>query len=496
MADWRAIARGGFAIVWEARQESLNRLVAVKVDERKLDTEVEQRRFLREAGAAGRMSGHPGIVTVHDAGLLIDDRPFLVMELCPGGSLTRWLTADPRPSQRRVREVGVRIADALAAAHLLGVLHRDVKPANILIDAYNNAGLADFGLATLIDPDMPLSETVEAITPAYAPPEVFAKKPLTEYADVYSLAATLYAILSSHPPRWSETTEMPSIPEIIQRQRAPIRRIPGVDKAFMDVLLNAMAEEPEDRPTAAQFRDQLAALSLSTQLAPAPSATPEPTGESAGEWAPPNTRDAPPRKERPVVAKAERPPDRPRLWEHRRLLIVAVAAVIIAGASGIALWNIFSVDTPAAVTTPSVTSTAASPTSTPVQVPAGFIDCSKQLGADTYCALRPECWSALNGFGDVPWIGVSQDCDKPHVYQTFIAGRMTYELRRQSQLESDAQIRRICTNAIANSMLRSGDRRSDWELYYLGPQQPDEYFFRCIMGRGDRSEPLKFHAPG
>jgi hypothetical protein len=289
---------------------------------------------------------------------------------------------------------------------------------------------------------------------------------------------------------------MPSIPEIIQRQRAPIRRIPGVDKAFMDVLLNAMAEEPEDRPTAAQFRDQLAALSLSTQLAPAPSATPEPTGESAGEWAPPNTRDAPPRKERPVVPKAERPRDRPRLWEHRRLLIVAVAAVIIAGASGIALWNIFSVDTPAAVTTPSVTSTAASPTSTPVQVPAGFIDCSKQLGADTYCALRPECWSALNGFGDVPWIGVSQDCNKPHVYQTFIAGRVTYELRRQSQLESDAQIRRICTNAIANSMLRSGDRRSDWELYYLGPQQPDEYFFRCIMGRGDRSEPLRFHAPG
>ena len=276
MADWRAIARGGFAIVWEARQESLNRLVAVKVDERKLDTEAEQRRFLREAGAAGRMSGHPGIVTVHDAGLLIDDRPFLVMELCPGGSLTRWITADPRPSQRRVREVGVRIADALAAAHLLGVLHRDVKPANILIDAYNNAGLADFGLAALIDPDMPLSETVEAITPAYAPPEVFAKQPLTEYADVYSLAATLYAILSGHPPRWSETMEMLSLPEMIKRQKVPIKRIPGVDRAFMDALLGAMAEQPESRPTAAQFRDQLAALSLSTQLAPTPQSVPEP----------------------------------------------------------------------------------------------------------------------------------------------------------------------------------------------------------------------------
>ena len=299
MADWRAIARGGFAIVWEARQESLNRLVAVKVDERKLDTEAEQRRFLREAGAAGRMSGHPGIVTVHDAGLLIDDRPFLVMELCPGGSLTRWITADPRPSQRRVREVGVRIADALAAAHLLGVLHRDVKPANILIDAYNNAGLADFGLAALIDPDMPLSETVEAITPAYAPPEVFAKQPLTEYADVYSLAATLYAILSGHPPRWSETMEMLSLPEMIKRQKVPIKRIPGVDRAFMDALLNAMAEQPESRPTAAQFRDQLAALSLSTQLAPAPQSVPEP-GQPEQESGTSDSSEAPPHVERPA----------------------------------------------------------------------------------------------------------------------------------------------------------------------------------------------------
>ena len=65
---------------------------------------------------------------------------------------------------------------------------------------------------------------------------------------------------------------------------------------------------------------------------------------------------------------------------------------------------------------------------------------------------------------------------------------MTYELRRQSQLESDAQIRRVCTNEIANSMLRSGERRSDWEIQYLGPQQTDEYFFRCIIGRGERSE--------
>ncbi len=494
MADWRAIARGGFAIVWEARQESLNRLVAVKVDERKLDTEAEQRRFLREAGAAGRMSGHPGIVTVHDAGLLIDDRPFLVMELCPGGSLTRWITADPRPSQRRVREVGVRIADALAAAHLLGVLHRDVKPANILIDAYNNAGLADFGLAALIDPDMPLSETVEAITPAYAPPEVFAKQPLTEYADVYSLAATLYAILSGHPPRWSETMEMLSLPEMIKRQKVPIRRIPGVDRAFMDALLNAMAEQPESRPTAAQFRDQLAALSLSTQLAPAPQSVPEP-GQPEQESGTSESSEAPPHVERPAAARAAPERERSGWFAHRRPLTLAIVAVIIAGISAIVLWNMFSPETPAAVPSPSLTSNAASPTSTPLQVPAGFIDCSEHLGEGIYCATRPECWAGVNGFGDVPLIGVPQDCDKTHVYQTFIAGRMTYELRRQSQLESDAQIRRICTKEIANSMLRSGQRRFDWEIQYLGPQQVNEYFFRCIIGRGDRNDPLNFHAP-
>ena len=492
MADWRAIARGGFAIVWQARQESLNRLVAVKVDDRKLDTESERRRFLREAGAAGRMSGHPGIVTVHDAGLLGDDRPFLVMELCPGGSLTRWMTANPRPSQRRVRDVGVRIADALSAAHLLGVLHRDVKPANILIDAYNNAGLADFGLAALIDPDTPLSETVEAITPAYAPPEVFAKKPLTEYADVYSLAATLYAVLSGRAPRWSEITETPSIPEIVKRQKSAIKRIPGVDKAFMDVLLGAMVETPEDRPTAAQFRDQLTALNLSTKLAPRPQeVTQEPSSP-------------PPAPEEPVVARPANPepPAKPSgRWERRGLATLAIVALVIVVASVIAVVNL-ATRTPAAEppaaepTAAGTTTTLASPTITQATVPAGFIDCSEQLGIDTYCASQPECWAQLQGLGDLPWIGNKQDCNMTHIYQTFIAGPMTYELRRQSQLESDAQIRRICTTEIANSMLRSRDRRSDWEIWVLGPQQPDEYYFRCILGRGERTEPLNFHAPG
>jgi hypothetical protein len=282
---------------------------------------------------------------------------------------------------------------------------------------------------------------------------------------------------------------------MIKRQKVPIKRIPGVDKAFMDALLGAMAEQPESRPTAAQLRDQLAALSLSTQLAPAPQSVPE-SAQPEQASGTSDSSEAPPRVERPSPA-ARAAPERERSgwFANRRLLTVAIAAVIIAVISGIVLWNIFSPETPAAVPSPSLTSNAASPTSTPLQVPGGFIDCSEQLGEGIYCATRPECWAGVNGFGDVPEVGVPQDCDKTHVYQTFIAGRMTYDLHRQSQLESDAQIRRICTKEVANSMLRSGERRSDWEIRYLGPQQVDEYFFRCIIGWGDRNDALSFHAP-
>ena len=100
------------------------------------------------------------------------------------------------------------------------------------------------------------------------------------------------------------------------------------------------------------------------------------------------------------------------------------------------------------------------------------------------------------GYSDIPSLGTKQSCDEMHVYQTFIAGRLGYDLRRQSQLDSDATIRRVCTNEIVNSMLRSQNRRSDWEILFLGPQQPNEDYFRCIVGRGERSGALTVRPPG
>ena len=147
LRDLSVIAHGGYATVYRAVQVSVDRDVAVKVENRTLENDKDQRRFLREARAAGRMSSHPHVVDLFDVGVTDDGHPFMIMELCEGTYAERMKT-DPLTA-REARDVGSKIADALADAHMLGVLHRDVKPANILYSHFNPAVLADFGLAVL-----------------------------------------------------------------------------------------------------------------------------------------------------------------------------------------------------------------------------------------------------------------------------------------------------------------------------------------------------------
>jgi serine/threonine protein kinase len=495
LSDWRALARGGFATVWVARQESLNRLVAVKVDQRTLDSDSEQRRFLREAGAVGRMSGHPGIVTVHDAGILTDDRPYLVMELCEGGSLTKWVNAEKRPSAKQVQEVGIRIADALAATHARGVLHRDVKPANILIDAYGHAGLADFGLAALPDPGMEPSETFEAITPAYAPPEVFHRKPQTEAGDVFSLGATLYTLLAGRPPRWSKAG-MPTVADMLQRQDEPIERIPGVDDGLMDVVLGAMATDPTERPTAAKFRDQLSELNL------------EPSPREARRAA------APPAAPASAESEAKKPVTDPRRQKsdqrsrRRRNGILVAVLVVLVSAVVFSLATLLPVTggPPGTVTTPSasptVPPTGATTRSSPAptsatspatdlpptrQFPGSYLDCSAKLGAGTYCTPEPECWGGVYNYADSPLRGDPVDCNKAHLYQTFAAGDLNFIPLRQSKLMSVPQVKKVCNSKVVNRMLvNKEDRRPKWVIEVLPPQYEGEMFFRCIFGDRER----------
>ena len=214
------LGHGGFSTVYRAHQHSVDREVAVKVDHRLLATDRDRRRYLREVSAAGRVSGHPHVVSVYDAGTLPDGRPYLVMDLCPGGSLDRVLKREGPLPVDRVLGYGVQLADALSAAHDAGVLHRDIKPGNLLIDRYGAIGLADFGLASILSADREQSVTREALTPAYACPETFALAEPTPAADLYSLGATLYALLSGRPPRF------PTGPAPSMAMPNPIRSTP------------------------------------------------------------------------------------------------------------------------------------------------------------------------------------------------------------------------------------------------------------------------------
>jgi serine/threonine protein kinase len=382
LSEWRRVARGSCSVVWAARQLTLDRPVAVKVYQRELD-EVDRRRFLREAAAA-RLSDHPGIVTVHDAGILPDGRPYLIMDLCSGGSLTQWLKPENRPSEEQVRQVGVRIADALAAVHARGVLYRDVKPANILIDSFGNPGLADFGLAADAGAETTPADAV-CVTPAYAPPEALEMQPATEAGDVYSLAATLYALLAGRPPHsvGAAPVALEETVEVANRPIGPISRgnrylpIPGVNRYLMDVVMTALSNDPVDRPTAARFRDQLAnvgAASISKQgalVGAGDTSSVFPTGGSLvpghlaiskGQSIAAAGVTADSRRPRDQVASAEAP----RRRGKRRIVIPVLAAALVTVIAPTTTWLIsepaqsaLSAITPSAISGPPSTSSAA-----------------------------------------------------------------------------------------------------------------------------------------
>ncbi|MEU6410501.1 serine/threonine-protein kinase [Microbispora sp. NPDC046933] len=258
------LGQGGFGVVYRARQLAVGREVALKVDNRVLVSDRDRRRFMREVTSAGALSGHPHVADVYDAGVLPDGRPYMVLELCPNGSLADRLRDGGPLGPREVRDIGIKIADALAAAHAVGVLHRDVKPANILVNSYGMVALSDFGLATMPGQggaaQGEVSVTRESLTPAYAPPEAFDLIEPTAAGDVYALAATLYALLQGRPPRFPDSGVV-NIAAIMALHRLPIPDIPGVPGALTDVLRHGMATDPARRiQTAAGLRDALTAL--------------------------------------------------------------------------------------------------------------------------------------------------------------------------------------------------------------------------------------------
>ena len=298
MSGLSVMARGGYATVFRATQDSVGREVAIKVENRRLETNRDQARFLREARAAGRMSSHPHVVDLFDVGVTVDQHPYLIMELCDGSYLDRMRVEPLDPAE--TRDIGIKIADALVHSHANGVLHRDVKPANILHSHFNPAVLADFGLAVLAEM-RDSSVTLEVLTPAYAPPEMFRHDEPSGACDVYALCATLYAVMRGRPPRWDEDRS-PSLITLMDLFNHPIPDLPGVPRSLTEVLRWGMSNDPASRPTAEQLRELLTGVRLGSGPSDGP-----PSAYRGPAFVPPPRLD--PVDDTPTV---RRPLDRPR----------------------------------------------------------------------------------------------------------------------------------------------------------------------------------------
>ena len=241
--------------MYRATQKSAFREVAVKVENRTLESDKDQRRFVREARAAGRMSSHPHVVDLYDVGVTHDGHPYMIMELCEGTYADR-MKSNPL-GEAEARDVGSKIADALADAHSLGVLHRDVKPANILITRFGEPALADFGLAVLTE-TRESSITLE-LTPAYAAPEMFQHGRPAPASDVYALCATLYALIRGRPARWRDNYS-PTLASLVDMFAERVPDIPEVAPELTLLLRRGMSNDPMQRPTAGQLRDDLSGV--------------------------------------------------------------------------------------------------------------------------------------------------------------------------------------------------------------------------------------------
>ncbi|MEM7272555.1 MAG: serine/threonine-protein kinase [Actinomycetota bacterium] len=238
------IGRGGFADVYRAEQLSLRRTVAVKVLRAQAsDTEAEAR-FQRECHAIGAVSDHPHIVGVHEGGFTRNGRAYLVMEYLPGGSLRDRLDElGPLPGHDAV-EITVKIGRALAEAHRAGILHRDIKPANLMISAYGEPALGDFGIARIEGGHRTATGLVTASF-AHAAPEVLEGQPPTVAADVYSLGTTMYELIVGHAPYHDPTD------------------------ATVWPLMKRILSEPMPSPSSAGMSDRLgAAFELATARSP------------------------------------------------------------------------------------------------------------------------------------------------------------------------------------------------------------------------------------
>jgi serine/threonine protein kinase len=404
------IGSGAMGVVWRGTDERLGRVVAVKqvflnqgLDESEAD-EVRQR-TLREGRIAARLQ-HPHAISVFDASIE-GDEPWLVMEYLPSRSLAAVLGEQGPLDPRLVARIGRQVADALDAAQEAGIVHRDVKPGNVLIGADGTVKITDFGISRATG-DLTLTRTgMLAGTPAYLAPEVARGDDSTFASDVFSLGATLYAAVEGMPPFGSDDNALALLHSVAAGAVHP----PVQAGPLTALLMRLLRPEPGDRPTAAEARRELGRIAHSAGSAstagwsrsdldvadaripdsrrsaesdpvtpgggrgrpgpPPPTwrGSPFDVGPDSEPGGPPSAGSAPGRGNgsapRPIRAEPIPPPVRAERSRKRPTTLVVVAVLALALLAGI-LAAVLLAGPPTAEDSPSGASLGSAPTSAPV----------------------------------------------------------------------------------------------------------------------------------
>ena len=328
----REIGRGGMGAVWLGLDEVLNRAVALKrIGMMPGGSSPDLERAEREARLAARLN-HPHVVAVFDL-VTEDDQQWLVMEYVEGVTLSQLVSRDGALTPDKASPLIGQAADALAAAHAAGIVHRDVKPSNILVTPQGQVKLSDFGIARA-EADASLTQTgLVTGSPAYLAPEVASGQTATDASDVWSLGATLFHALSGRPPYEVGNNLMGALYRIVHEDPPRL-----VNAGWLGPLLEAtMTREPEDRWSMSQVREYLETGPAGTVVRPAPSTL---RGADPGRTQV-MSRAVPPVEPAPTPTEP-RPPAGP--GKRRGALLPALVAVAATLVVGLLAWAVLTDD--------------------------------------------------------------------------------------------------------------------------------------------------------
>ena len=495
------VGAGGMGEVWRATDEVLGRAVAVKVMlPALLDEPGFGQRFFAEARAMASVR-HPGVAAIHDyrsdsAGA------FLVMEYVEGEALSRTLGRVGRLDAATTMSLVGQAADALQAAHDMGIVHRDVKPGNLLIRPDGTVVLTDFGIARAQAYTALTTDGAVLGTPSYLAPEQVLGEAATPRSDVYALGVVAYECLAGRRPFSGENPFAVAMQRVREAPPALDGDVPGPVRAVVD---RALATDPAHRWRCAADLAVAARQAVPGLPAARPAAQPgpvPPAGPAALDGRPPSRTPAP-----ATAARRRR---------HMAVAAVVLVGVVLVGAG---LWvrgkgspgangSPGAVGSPGANGSPGGTaagstvagsavagsavagSAVAGSTAAGSAVPAapaalaGFVPCG-----GVYCPAVPMCWGGLVIISGEAHVPRRIDCAKPHYWETFAVGHLPPDAVRapQDELMDRADIAGVCAESVLAGRSRDPAGTQDWRREPLAVQAADAqtWLLHCLAGSPD-----------